>query len=437
MTVPTRQARTVLVMYYTRGVYPLRDTIHTHLYCWKRYSSHRVLYVNIALGFPAAFISRLDIDVIIFHTLFLGMRWTREIFEKYVGRCRILAERDCVKIAIPQDEFLNTDLLNRFIAEFGITHVLTMAGAADIDKIYDQVDRSRVRFKQVLAGYIDPASLERIRNKRAVPTMDRAVDIGYRAWKAQYWLGEHGTHKVRIAQAVGPLAEELGLKCDISLEEDDVLAGDEWFEFLLGCRATLGAEGGARVLDRDGQIKQCVEDYLRQHRDAGLCEVESHCFPGHDGEIDLTVITPRHFEACMTGTLQLLVEGRYNDVLSPWRHYVPIKRDYSNLSEALGVLKDAELVEHIVSTSTREIAQSGKWTYPAFVRDIEQSAMETTLGTVPRARSMHRLACCALGLLDAIGWWFIRFERRVLDRGARRSLPKLVYNLLVRIPGRF
>lgn len=435
---PRKKKKTILVMYYTRGVYPLRDTIRTHLYCWKSYSKHRVLYVNIALGFPAGIIRRLKIDAIIFHTLFLGMRWTREIFDKYVERCRILARLECVKIAIPQDEFLNTDLLNRFIADFGITHVLTMAGATDMSKIYDRVDLSRVKFKRVLAGYIDPGTFDRIRKKQALPVMDRTFDIGYRAWRAQYWLGEHGTHKVRVAEAVEPLAEKMELRCDISLDEGDVLAGDEWFDFLLRCKATLGAEGGARVLDRNGSIKQCVEEYLRESRDATFAEVERHCFPGHDGEIDLTVITPRHLEACMTETLQLLVEGRYNDVLSPWRHYVPIKPDYSNIPEVLEVLKNAALVERIVTTSVREIAHSDKWTYPAFVKDIEESVIDCTpCSGIDGRHALHLLSCLALELLDGVCWQFIRFERWVLDSGRRRTLPRLVYNVVVRFPGRF
>src|ERR1700722_10735395 len=98
--------KTILVLYYTRGVYPLRNTIETHLYCWKEYSKHNAVYVNIAFGFPEKLLNRLKIDVIIFHTIFLSMRWSQQIFDKYTALVLPLAKIKCPKIALPQDEFI-------------------------------------------------------------------------------------------------------------------------------------------------------------------------------------------------------------------------------------------------------------------------------------------------------------------------------------------
>ncbi|MGH9960192.1 MAG: hypothetical protein ACREBC_24225, partial [Pyrinomonadaceae bacterium] len=123
--------KTLLVLYYTRGIYPLRNTIKTHLYCWKRSSKHNVVYVNVAFGFPERLIRKLDIDTVIFHTIFLGMRWTPSVFRRRIEECSYLRTLNCVKIAMPQDEFLNTDLLNDFIVDFGVTHVLSCAYAED------------------------------------------------------------------------------------------------------------------------------------------------------------------------------------------------------------------------------------------------------------------------------------------------------------------
>ena len=98
------------------------------------------------------------------------------------------------------------------------------------------------------------------------------------------------------------------------------------------------AEVGASVLDKKGEIQRKVGEYLKSHPDATFEETKTQCFPADDHRLGLACISPRHLEACATETLQFLVEGTYNGILQPWRHYVPIMKDYSNVSEALNIL---------------------------------------------------------------------------------------------------
>jgi spore maturation protein CgeB len=51
-------------------------------------------------------------------------------------------------------------------------------------------------------------------------------------------------------------------------------------------------------------------------------------------------ISSRHFEPIGTKTCQLLLEGNYNDILTAGEHYIPIRKDYSNLTDALGKFMD-------------------------------------------------------------------------------------------------
>jgi hypothetical protein len=421
--------KTILVLYYTRGVYPLRNTIQTYLYCWRHYSRHDVVHVNIGLGFPETLISRLDIDVVIFNTIFLGMRWSPEIFRKFTARCTYLKELECIKIAMPQDEFLNTDLLNVFINDFHVTHLLTCAYEPDWPTIYDRIDRNKVKITTVLTGYLDPDTIRRIEQKKRQPR-ERDIDLGYRAWKAEYWLGAHGQHKVRIAEVCEKAGAQLGLKTDISMRVEDVLAGDSWFDFLLRCKATIGVEGGASVLDRTGEIRRKVDSYLKLHPTATFEEVKSACFAEEDHRIELACISPRHLEACATETLQFLVEGAYNGILQPWRHYVPIKKDYSNIDNVLTVLANTAEMKKITDAAYRDVIGSGKWTYINFVRDIERtiidsaSVLQRKHGAIAQ-RVIRRL----INLRDEAGWLFIRF----LSNQKRRRLAKYAYRIAVRL----
>jgi len=408
-----KSKKTIVLLYYTVGVYPLRDTIHKHLYAWKKYSKHRVIYVNVAYGFPHALLKRIKIDAIVFHTIFVGsMRWDPSLYEKFTDLCWELKYLECPKIAIPQDEFLNTELLNDFINEFGITHVLTCADKKDWKYIYNKVDFKKVKFKTVLTGYIDESTVNKV-HTLAKNVFTRDIDIGYRAWKAEYWLGRHGLHKVTVAENVEKLKKKMNLKTDISLKSEDTLLGDSWFKFLLRCKATIGVEGGSSVLDRQGTIRLRVNAYMKIHPNASFASVKTKFFNRLEGKLGLLCISPRHLEACMTRTVQLLIEGEYNGILKPWVHYIPIKRDYSNLEEALLVLKDSKQLERISNNAYQDIVGSGKYTYKTFIEDIESSipiqSNENTVKIINQSVSI-----LLINLKDRYQWKKTQYARKII-----------------------
>src|SRR5207253_8410033 len=51
-------------------------------------------------------------------------------------------------------------------------------------------------------------------------------------------------------------------------------------------------------------------------------------------------ISSRHFEAAATGTCQLLVRGRYNDILEADRHYIALDPDLANMPDAIERFRD-------------------------------------------------------------------------------------------------
>jgi hypothetical protein len=424
--------KVILVLYYTRGVYPLRSSVEAHLYAWRRFSRHRVVYVNVAFGFPAKRIASLDIDVVIFHTLFLGMRWTPSIFSEYSEKCRLLRSLECTKIAMPQDDFLYSDIVSRFVESFGVTHLLTPASSRDARIIYEGVDFGRVQLRTVLTGYVDTRMVRRVERDAGRFVEARPIDIGYRAWRTEHWLGEHGTKKVRIAEEVAKAAQSQGLRTDISLREEDTLVGYDWLDFLGACKATIGSEGGASLLDRDGSVRERTLRYLREHPDAPFEETRRECFPDRDGKINLFVITPRHFEAAATRTLQILVEGDYNSVLKAGIHYVSIKSDFSNVNQAISVLQDPEAIESITDRAYKQLIGSDRWTYETFVREIERDIIEKVSD---RDRVLISLPCSVfaswtLRAIDWVDWLFIRFERWIIDRGLKPAPTAFLYRRL-------
>lgn len=413
--------RNILVIYYTRGVYPLRNSIETHLYSWKRYSKHNVFYINVAMGLPIGFLRSMRIDTIIFHTSFCGIRWSSDVFKRFLALTESIGEIDCLKIAMPQDEFIHSEMLVHMINRLNVNLVLSCADEDDWDQIYAGVDRGKVEFRTVLTGYLDDRVVSKVK-KFHRPLEERDCEIAYRAWNAAFWLGEHATHKVRIAREVERAASERGLATDISLNDEHTIAGMDWFRFLAGSRATIGVEGGASILDKDGELKRRVETYFEQHPDASFEEVRQACFPGQDHTLGLSCLSPRHLEAAATKTCQILIEGEYNDILKPDVHYIPLRKDYSNMSEALDKLSDTALVRRIVETAYSDVVASRRFTYRAFVQDVEANFLS---GPVNGRQSIADWwKTCVLRFRDWLNWRVIAAEVSYLKNPKRFRLVR-------------
>ena len=361
----------VLLHYPTQNP-PMRATIRDHIFCFERYSEHNVFYLNLWYcdDVPAEILS-MSYDLIILHTVFLSARWDPAIFSRLMGLPGLqkLCKGDAIKIAIPQDEFLHTDVLCDFINSFNVQHVFTVAPETEWPAIYRKVDYSKVTFHKVLTGYLDDTTVTQILEFSAMIT-SRNVDIGYRAWRAAYWLGRHGQLKYQIADIFKVMAPRYGFTTDISTDDRQTILENDWYKFMLNCKYFIGVEGGASILDRDGSIKACTENYLTEYPSASFEEVESVCFPQIDGSFRLFAISPRNLEACATKTCQVLVEGSYNGILQPWVHYIPLNKDFSNLGEVFYAMKDDDLRTRIVEKAYQDIVASEKYSYRNFVSTL-------------------------------------------------------------------
>lgn len=211
------------------------------------------------------------------------------------------------------------------------------------------------------------------------------------------------------------------MRTDISVDMADVHHGDEWYRFLASCRYFLGAEGGATVLDPDGALMRRTERYLDQHPGASFEQVEAACFPGEDGKLALFAISPRHLEACATRTCQVLVEGSYSGVLRAGEHYIPIRRDLSDVEQVLDTIQSDSERERITANAYRDVVASGRYTYRGLVSKIEDESGLAQLSAPrrpfsPALERLHRRAERA----DRRSWARVAVSVRAA-RAARRA----------------
>ena len=398
----------VLVVYaYHR--FPMRPTVRSHLQCFARSPLCRATYINLRYRRLPMSILRQHFDLIVFDTTFAGQRWNRERFRRVAQKALPLRDHPAPKALIPQDDFLNTDLLDEFMHQLGVTHVFSALPETSWPEVYAQAPQ-HTRFTRVLTGYLDAESLENIRCL-AAKHPKRDIDIGYRtAWK--FWFGKHGMQRKELAERVASAAKGHRLTTDIDTgqrTESDRLRGGDWFSYLLRCKYVLGTDGGTSILDRDGGIRECSETYVATHPDADFETVKRHCFPDADGRHRLFAISPRHLEACATRTCQILLEGEYNGLLQPGVHYLEIKRDFSNLNEVLKHVQKDDLRQGMAERAYRDIVASGRFSYANFVKQVLHTCLEKrSPGTVPYGQRL--LFRPWMDLRDRLSWgtvWFV------------------------------
>jgi hypothetical protein len=325
----------------------------------------KVIYHN-AVDVPPRGLRWVRPDAVVLHTTFLGMRWNDD-FDRLRQEYSWLSELDVRKIALPQDEYDHSAVLEDWLLELGATHVFSCFDAPLRRVLYPRLE-GRLPFVEALTGYIDGRAAKAAAT-RMVPPAERPFDIVYRAAKLPYWFGSHGQLKHRIAAIVDEPAQRHGLRTDISTRWEDMIFGDRWLDFVMSGRTTVGAESGSSVLDPDGAIQRRIREMLDERPELTFDEVDRAMPPGWDAYA-FFAISPRHLEAVVTKTCQVLVEGSYSGVLQPERHYIPLRGDFANLDDVLERIRDVDTCAEIAERAYAEIYERGDYSVARLAADL-------------------------------------------------------------------
>jgi hypothetical protein len=361
----------LLVVHFTPRPRAVRLTTEQHLNAVTAVTDAEVLSYNGVHG-PPPWLRHLKFDAVVLHTTFLAVRWN-PWFEQWKRRSEWLGDVEALKIALPQDEYDRAHLLDDWLDELGVSVVGTVLDAAHRDELYPIVSQ-KAAFYDVLTGYVDDEAAERVAG-RIVPLRDRPIDIVYRARRLPYWYGSHGQLKHRIGEVAAELAPAHGISTDISTRAPETVLGDAWLDFLGSGRATVGVESGVSVLDRRGEIQRQMQELLREEPALTFEEASQRMPPGWD-DYRFFAVSPRHFEAVATKTAQILVEGSYSGAFEAGRHFIPVKRDLSDIDAALEQAGDARLLEELTERAYEDVFLSGRYSGARLTETIEHMLSE-------------------------------------------------------------
>ncbi|MBG52050.1 MAG: hypothetical protein CML99_06470 [Rhodobiaceae bacterium] len=310
----------------------------------------------------------------------------RLCFEGYVSEDYKRAVRafQGIKILSVQDEYDRTNELKAAIKDLGFDIVLTCIPPDQIELVYPKSEFPNVTFVTVLTGYV-PADTLRLDER--LPLHNRPIMVGYRGRSIAMRYGKLGFEKFEIGRRMKKECTDRGIRADIEMEESHRIYGDKWTEFLRSCRVMLGSESGSNVFDFTGELDErfkgitCSDKNARKYLQE-LSEIES--------KFDIGQISPRVFECAMNYTPMVLFEGRYSGAIQPNRHYVPLKKDFSNIDEVISYLSDTEYLEKIATNAHKALIESGDYDYKNFVAKVLKQVEK--IGTKCAAKPKVRIA---------------------------------------------
>lgn len=361
----------VLVLHGLDDPAAARTTSINHCFSYIRHQPDNEYLYHCATERVTSALSQMQFDVVILDTSFLSRRCMRPriLFEVMRRDYGWLSALTAVKIALPQDEYDHCHLLDDWLSELSVDIIYTCVPHSDV--LYPKCSRS-ARILPALTGYVEDSEIARFR-RLSRPWEKRTVDVAYRARALPPNYGRLACQKSEIGLRFLEMAGNR-LVCDIAVDADRAIVGDDWCRFLGNARFTLGSLSGASMMDPYGDCYDAVQAYMELHPDADFDVVEQACFPGQEGRYIFSAISPRIFEAAAAGCCQILAEGHYSDALEPWKHYIPLKPDLSNIDAVLAAMKDEARVRGIVAESQAVLLGREEFRYRWFAAAVLSEA---------------------------------------------------------------
>ena len=374
---PRTPADGIVLIYHHQA--PYAATVMEHVHSFAEYSNLPVWEVNVDFGFPPALRS-LEPRVIVLHYSLFGAEHYQlpEAFREWLR-----AADGSYRIAFFQDEHQHVRQRFEFIDDHRIDCIYSLVDPEYHAAVYG-VHTRVPRIIYTLTGYVSD-ELVRVAAAKALPDAQRRIDIGYRSRSLPWYQGRGAQEKSRIGVEFLERTAGSDLVVDIAMDEDSRLYGDAWTDFLANSRAFIGVEAGVSIFDLTGEVKAEFDALLADHPNMSFEEVDERLLARHEGNIPYRTVSPRHFEAAAFRVVQILFEGRYSGVLEPMRHYIPLKKDFSNFDEVLALFRDPGVRRTLTDNAHVDLIESGRYSYRSFIRSFDDDL--AAVGILPGDRS--------------------------------------------------
>lgn len=336
------------------------NTVYDHLLAFSKHSKHRVAYCHGEGWVPQIPWHSFD-AVVIHYSLRIAYNSIALRLMKQIAAFRGL------KILFVQDEYDFTERTRQAIETLGTDIVYTCMPTRNRESVYPSSRFPNVHFIETFTGFI-PDQVER---SVKLPITKRSIVVGYRGRALPYWYGDLGQEKQTIAEQVKSYCLKLDIPCDIEWDDRHRIYGQPWIDFLGHCKATLGTESGSNVFDYNGSLRMKFNDYLSINPNASYQDARLAVLGDFVEQPIMNQVSPRVFESIICGSALVLFEGEYSGVIKPGLHFIPLRKDFSNIDNVFEQLSDDEAIQAMADRAYKDVIEGGRYTYSAFVKSFD------------------------------------------------------------------
>ena len=271
------------------------------------------------------------------------------------------------KIVIIQDEYRWINRILREMVYLNVDCIVSLLDKENINKVYNHPQLENKLMVSTLAGYVSNNWIN-----RDVPKIsERKKHIIYRGNNLPFWLGNGAHEKSVLSEKILENFDDKGLNLDVSSNPRDRIYGKDWLDFMKSGKCVIGLEGGASIFDFDGSIEKKVRKFQSENPKATYEKIHREYLSRFEDKVYYRMITPRSFEAIAMKTVQVLYPGKYSGILEPWKHYLPINRDFSNLNEVISAIKNDDFLQKMANQAYSEIIESQNYSEEKLGRGID------------------------------------------------------------------
>lgn len=358
-----------ILLLYKHPLSANAPTIMDHVNSFILHSSNDVITVNTELGFPDL-LKKYSYDVIILHYSLFGIFpfSINTNFVRFIKSCTT-----ATKIAFFQDEYQYC--LQRFniIKELDISNIYSLADTKDAYKIYSSCDSVKA-VHYTLTGYVSDDLIKKSK-VFSKPFSQRKIDFGYRARQLPFLLGKGAQEKTNIASEFEKNCDGLSYKNDLSSLNGSRIYGDDWYRFVSDCKAMLGVEAGVSLFDIDGSAEVEYNEYLQKNPNSSFDQVYDSVLCKYElseKNIDYRTVSPRIFEAAAFKVCLVLFEGSYSNIIKPNVHYIPLKKDFSNIKIVFSEFNNVKRRNELVKNAYNDLISDGQYSFKQFINSFDE-----------------------------------------------------------------
>ena len=133
---------------------------------------------------------------------------------------------------------------------------------------------------------------------------------------------------------------------DVSIDKKNRFSYFEWANFLNNCKCMFAPNTGWDYFSLNDDLRNRVNESKLNNFD----QIYEKFFKNQKKGTKFRCLTGKVIEPAACKTALILVEGDY-DKFKPNIHYIPLKQDYSNMSECLEKLNDHNFTSNIIENS--------------------------------------------------------------------------------------